>query len=186
MANTNRPRPLSDLVPGLTKDIFGRKNMLFGKMLTEWAQIAGAEMAARTMPLDLKFSRPPARKQKAKSAPDANIHKVPTLSDVTAYTGIGQAVLHLAVQPSYALELSYQKSLLIERLNIFFGYPAIKDIKIIQDSNVMSNSKLPKPHARPVTLQEERTIEAIVSSVKENDLQTALKNLGKSIISRVK
>src|SRR5262249_35065562 len=141
MSHPNRPRPLSDLIPSLTKGIFGRKNMLFGKMLTEWSQIAGAEVATRTMPLDLKFSRPPSRKTKTKTTPqERNIHKVPTLNDVTAYTGIGQALLHLAVQPSYALELEYQKGLLIERLNIFFGYPAIKGIKCIQDANIMLNN----------------------------------------------
>jgi hypothetical protein len=182
MAHQNRPRPLSDLVPGLTKDIFGRKNMLFGKMLAEWPQIAGAEMAARTTPMDLRFARAPARPSKSKG----NVSKVPTLGDVSAYTGMGQAVLHLAVQPSFALELSYQKSLLVERLNVFFGYPAIKDIKIVQNSDIMSSNTLPKACTRPVTLQEEQQIESIVSSVQENDLQVALKNLGKAIVSRVK
>jgi hypothetical protein len=182
MAHTNRPRPLSDLLPGLTKDIFGRKNMLFGKMLTEWPQIAGPEMAAHTIPVDLKFARAPARPSKSKG----NVHKVPTLGDVSAYTGIGQAVLHLAVQPSFALELSYQKSLLIERLNVFFGYPAIKDIKIVQDSNIMSKGDLPKACTRPITLQEEQNIDTLVSAIQENDLQIALKNLGKAIASRVK
>jgi hypothetical protein len=155
----NRPRPLSDLLPNLTKDIFGRKNLLFGKMAAEWAQIAGAEIAGKATPLDLKFSR-------------------------KADTKNSQAVLHLAVQPAYALEFSYQKSLLIERLNIFFGYPAIKDIKIIQHSEVMNNKPPSSPKIRPVTLQEERHIEGLIANIQENDLQTALKNLGKSMASR--
>jgi len=153
----NRPRPLSDLVPGLTKNIFGRKNMLFGKMMAEWEQIAGPEMATRTVPLDLKFSR----------KKDSN-----------------QAVLHLAVQSAFALEFSYRKTLLIERLNVFFGYPAIKDIKIIQNSEIMDKKTVTKPFARPVTVTEEREIDRLVAGIQENDLQTALKNLGKAIASR--
>jgi hypothetical protein len=154
----NRPRPLSDLVPGLTKDIFGSKNMLFGKMVAEWAQIAGAEVAGKALPLELKFSR---RKDKH-----------------------NQAVLHLGIQPAFALELSYQKSLLIERLNVFFGYPAIKDIKFIQNSEIMDKKKPAKAAPRPVTLSEQREIDRLVAGIQENDLQTALKNLGKAIASR--
>lgn len=159
MTMSNRPRPLADLVPGLTKGIFGRKNLLFGKMLSEWVHVAGADIAAVATPIDLKFAR---------KADNKN----------------NQAVLHLAVKPAAALELSYQKSLLIERLNVFFGYPAIKDIKIIQNSEIMNNKKQVKAKTRPVTLQEQRNIEAEVAGIQENDLQTALKNLGKAIISR--
>lgn len=157
MTTFNRPRPVSDLVPGLTKDVFGRKSILFGKMMSQWKDIAGADIAAQTLPMDLKFSKK-----------NAN----------------NQAVLHLSVQSAYALELSHQKNLLIERLNMFFGYPAIKDIKIIQNSEVM-NKKNPKaPKTRLVTLQEEARIDEMVGTIQENDLQTALKNLGKAILSR--
>jgi len=154
----SKPRPLSDLMPGLTKDILGKKGLLFGKMLAEWIQIAGADVAAHTMPLDLKY----AKKLDKKS----------------------QATLHLAVQSAYALELSYQKTLLIERLNMFFGYPAIKDIKIVQQDNVMGNKKSPPVRQRLLTMQEEQALDEMVSGIQENDLQTALKNLGKAIASR--
>lgn len=154
-------------MPGITKDILGKKSMLFGKMISEWAHIAGAEMAAKTVPLDLKFAKKPGAK-----APDKNQK--------------GQAVLHLAVQAASALEISYQKSLLIERLNIFFGYPAIKDIKIIQQTNVMDNKKRFFPSPRALTLQEEKNLDEMLGKVQENDLQTALKNLGKAIVSRQK
>lgn len=156
----NRPRPVSDLVPGLTKDIFGRKNLLFGKMLAEWPHIAGEDMAAKTTPIELKFSR-------AKKDDTAN-----------------QAILNLAVQSAYALEFSYHKNLLIERLNMFFGYPAIKDIKIVQNSEIMRNKTTKAPPTRPLTVQESAKIDDMVSKIKENDLQTALKNLGKAILSR--
>ncbi|MEZ0225692.1 MAG: DUF721 domain-containing protein [Alphaproteobacteria bacterium] len=162
MTTGNRPRPLSDLVPGLTKDIFGKKNMLFGKMVSQWAHIAGEEIAARATPLDLKFQRK-TEKEKGSSP---------------------QAVLHLAVQPAYALEFSYQKGLLIERLNVFFGYPAIKDIKIIQNSEIMDKKTASPPKTKPLTLQQQQDIEQLTSGVADNDLQTALKNLGKAIASR--
>lgn len=161
MTTGNRPKPLSDLVPGLTRDIFGRKNLLFGKLMAQWMHIAGPDIAERAMPMDLKFQR---KAEKDKSPP--------------------QAVLVLAVQPAYALEFSYQKGLLIERLNMFFGYPAVKDVKVVQNSEIMDKKKPAKPAAKPLTLQEQQKVEAAVAAVQENDLQTALKNLGKAILSR--
>ena len=165
-SNANRPRLLADMIPRLTEGIFGKKNLLFGKMLAAWPEIAGADIAAQTVPLDLKFQRT------AKQAESA-AKKTP-----------GQAILHLAVQPAYALELSYQQSLLIERINMFFGYAAIKDIRIVQNSEVMNNKRVATPSKRPLTMQESEKLETMVSGVQENDLQTALKNLGKAIISR--
>lgn len=172
MTTFNHPRPLSTLVPSLTKDLFGRKNMLFGKMMSEWAHIAGPEIASRTTPLELKFQR---QKEGVKGQ----------------QKGSAQAILHLGVQTAFALEMSYQKSLLIERLNMFYGYAAIKDIKIIQHSEVMNNKKRPQAKIRPVTLQEQQKIDAMIAGtdvpldkVMNNDLQEALKRLGKSILAR--
>jgi hypothetical protein len=154
----SKTRSLSDLMPGLTKGILGKKSLLFGKMVLDWPQIAGSEMASKTMPLDLKFEKKLDQKSRA--------------------------TLHLAVQSAYALELSYQKSLLIERLNMFFGYPAIKDIKMIQQTTLTGSQKAVPAKIRPVTVQEERALDGILEKIQESDLQTALKNLGKAIISR--
>ncbi len=154
----SKPRTLSDLVPGLIRESLGKKSLLFGKMLAEWPEIAGAEIAAHAVPLDLKFAKSPDKKN--------------------------QAVLHLAVESAYALEMSYQKTLLIERLNMFFGYAAIKDVKMVQQSFLMSNKKRTAPPPRPITIGEERILDDLVGKIQENDLQTALKNLGKAILSR--
>jgi len=154
----SKPRSLSDLVPALTKDILGKKSLLFGKMLADWPGIAGTDIAAKTMPLDLKYAKKVDRKS--------------------------QATLHLAVQSAFALEISYQKSLLLERLNMFFGYPAIKDIKLIQQTSITSRGKASARPKRRMTQDEEQVIDGMIAKIQENDLQTALKNLGKALLSR--
>jgi len=143
--------------------------MLFGKMLAEWEHIAGPDIAAQTTPMELKYSRPASKKKDGDKG-----DKTPP-----------KATLVLAVQPAFALELSYQKDLLAERLNVFFGYSAIKDIKIVQHSGVMDNKKVKAPLTRPLTMQEQQKIDALVGDIQENDLQIALKNLGKAIVSRL-
>lgn len=186
MKKHNYLRPLSALVPGLTQGIFGRKNMLFGKMAAEWTQVAGEEIASKTAPIDLKFASPRKSKSKKDAKVDKNVRPIPTVSDMGRDKQPGQAVLHLAVQPGFALEFSYQKSLLIERLNMFFGYPAIKDIQVTQSYALIDAA--PAARRRPPALNagEAGKIDALVGEVQENDLQTALRNLGKSLASRAK
>jgi hypothetical protein len=179
----SKPRSLSDLVPGLAKNILGRKSVLFGKLLGEWPNIAGAEMASKAMPMELKFAKKPPARSPAKAGAQSLKNTGSLLSQGHRQS---QAVLHLAVQSAFALEVSYQKSLLIERLNMFFGYPAIKDIKIIQQTNIMDKNKAATPVNRPLTLQEEQNISEMVGKIQENDLQTALRNLGKAILSHTK
>lgn len=152
------PRSASDLMPKLTENILGKRGMLFGKMLASWPQIVGAEIAALAQPIDLKFGGKADKKT--------------------------QATLHLGVSASAALEISYQKSLLLERVNLFFGYPAVRDIKLIQQTNFTNKNKAAAPPPRPLTQAQEKNLDEMLVKVGENELQTALKNLGRAILSR--
>ena len=154
----SKTRPISDLVPGLAQRIIGRRGLLFGKMVMEWSHIVGSEIASKATPINLRF----AGKSNQKS----------------------QATLHISVQGAFALEISYQKALIIEQLNMFFGYPAIRDIKIIQQIYITDNKKQNSSTRRSLTSEEECSLDGMVTAIQENDLQTALKNLGKAILSR--
>ena len=161
MTTPNRPRPLSDLLPSLTSPAFGKKSALFGKLLAQWPHIVGPDVARIAMPTELKFKR---QTDKSKAA---------------------QAVLYLAVEGSgTALELSYQKPLLLERINIFFGYKAVVDIEITTGLDITDNKKPAKALFRPLKADETAKIDAVTAVIQETDLQTALKNLGKAILSR--
>ena len=155
----SKPRPVSDLVPGLAKGILGRRGLLFGKLVMEWPHIVSSEMASRATPINLRFAGKSNQKNR-------------------------QAILHISVRGAFALEISYQKALLLEQLNMFFGYPAIRDIKIIQQIYITDNGKQNSAIRRPLTSKEENNLDGMVTKIQENDLQTALKNLGKAILSR--
>ncbi len=150
------PRSISNIVKDVTKSSFGNKDLLFGKMVAEWVHIVGEEVAHKTVPLDLKYQRGNKKKN--------------------------QAVLHLGVKSSYALEFSYKKTLVIERLNMFFGYAAIKDIKIIQQSGFMDKQKKVKKPSREITAKESDNLDKKLDKIGENDLQIALRKLGKAIL----
>lgn len=129
-------------------------------MVMEWQQIAGPDIAAVATPIELKPLR----------SSTADKRK--------------QAVLHLATSSASAVELSYQKGFLIERLNAFFGYNAIADIKLIH-TTVKTKKHNPPPPA-PLGLPEKQKIEAMTEKIADDSLKNALKNLGKGIFQRSK
>lgn len=150
------PRSISNIVKDVTKHTFSSKDMLFGKMVAEWVHIVGEDMAGQAVPLELKYNKNPQQRS--------------------------QAVLHLGVKPAHALEFSYQKALLIERLNMFFGYSAIRDIKIIQYSGVMPHQRPAARVARALSGSETVQMDKKLEKIEERELQIALRNLGKAIL----
>lgn len=152
------PKPLSSLITPLAKDVLGKKGVLFGRLLMEWPSIAGTDMAARATPLDVRSAK----------AKDKNPR---------------QAVLHLAVTGSHAIEIQHEIPYLIEKLNVFFGYAAITGIKLVQTSAPVGSTK-----KRPKKTQQMRgplppDFEKAIASTPGDDLQEALRNFGKTLAS---
>lgn len=152
------PKPLSSLIAPLTKEVMGKKGVLFGRLLMEWAAIAGEETAARTVPVELKAAKAQGKNPR-------------------------QAALHLAVSGSHALEIQHEIPHLLERLNGFFGYQAITGIKLVQSPVPQPKAKKKQcaslRPAKPLPLE----FEKVISSVPESDLQDVLRNFGKALIS---
>ena len=90
--------PLSDLVSDIVGRAFHRRGFTVPALVTEWPAIVGPELARTTLPLKIVFPR-------------------------GARTG---GVLHIRVEGAFALELQHMEPLLIERLNGFYGYAALK------------------------------------------------------------
>jgi len=153
-------RSISNFIPDIAKSIFGKKTLLFGKLIAEWPSIVGADMAKKTTPIEIKYDK----NSKMKN----------------------QAILHIAANSADSLEISYQKDILKERLNMFFGYLAIKDIKIIHKKLENNKHKKVKKPIKLLSDKEEMDIDKKLDKIEEKDLKIALKNLGKAIILRNK
>ena len=99
------PRALGAAIARLTKPIFGKRGFAAGEIVTDWARIAGADIAAVSLPERIAF---PQNKR------------------------IG-GTLHLRVQPGgHAVQIQHMAPQLLDRINTYFGYGAVAGIKIIQ------------------------------------------------------
>jgi hypothetical protein len=145
------PRPLARIVPKVAGKALGKRGMAFGTLITDWATIMGPELARTTLPQKLAF--PPGQRE--------------------------GATLHLKVSGSAALEVQHSEPQLIERINAFFGYQAVERIKLIQGP-LPGGPRRPKVQ-RPMTAEEESSIQRAAQSVEDEGLRDALIRLGRAV-----
>ena len=93
-----------------------------------------------------------------------------------------KSYLNVSVAPAAALEFQHFKDTIIDKINSYFGYRAIMDLRIQQNY-------LPKVDAfnkkfsnrNSLTLKEEKLIKNNVEDMKNNDLKDSLISLGVNI-----
>ena len=150
--------PLTKDVGELTKGIFGDRGFVGVDLITNWTDIVGEEISQGVLPVRLTFP------QKQRS----------------------NGVLHVrAAGGAFALLFEHQKARVIERVNTYFGYPAIADIRIVQGA-----LKLPKPEPEEVEwpLGDEEVQELLkkVDGIEDDALRSKTFELGVAMIQKRK
>jgi hypothetical protein len=98
------PRHMSRMIPDVAGKALGKKGLGYGKLVTDWATIVGADLAEATAPVKLAFPR----------------------GERT------DATLTIDIVPARAIEVQHAMPQLIERVNAVFGYRAVSRIKLVQ------------------------------------------------------
>ena len=146
-------RRLPDLLSHVLDPTARRRGLAEAKLLTEWPTIVGPGFAARCQPIRL-----------AKSTDRQS----------------GVLVLHVA--GTAALELQHSELQILERINGFFGYPAVSRLRLIQAPPPPRSSARPAaPANRRGSDAEEIALAQAVSDVRDPDLRAALQALGRSL-----
>ncbi len=102
-------------VPGLTRKAFEKFGFSTASLIMDWPRIAGADLAAWTTPERVKW---PQGYESAELAQDSGPRP--------------GATLVLRVDPARALDVEYRSRQIIERINAYFGYRAIAELRILQ------------------------------------------------------
>jgi hypothetical protein len=109
-------KSVGSFVPGLTRKSFEKYGFSTATLLTDWAVIAGADLASFTLPERLKWPR-----------------NVEAFEDTkNGARGRPGATLVLRVDGPRAIELQYQTSQIMERINAHFGYLAVSEVRFVQ------------------------------------------------------
>ena len=76
----------------------------------------------------------------------------------------------------------HQKQRVLERINAFFGYPAVGRIKIQQGA--LKLTVKPVIPDRPLTIVEEQNLMARVAEIDDDDLRRKAYEIGKAILQK--
>ncbi|MGE0213543.1 MAG: DUF721 domain-containing protein [Parvibaculaceae bacterium] len=139
----------------LTKACFARHGQGYADLLGAWAMIVGDDLAAIARPERLRW---PQRQ---------------------AEEGRGGAVLILRVAEGRALEVQHEVSRILERINGFFGYEAVRGLKILQGPlGGESRGRTALPEPSPAAREK---VEARLLEVEDARLKDALRRLGHAV-----
>ena len=157
-------KSVGTFVPQLTQKAFERFGFPAAAILTDWSGIVGPELARFTAPERLKWPR-------ASDTPEDGGE------EGESRVGPTGATLVLRVDGPRAIELQYKAPQLIERINAYFGFRAVGELRILQAP--LANRDVRRPAvARPPV----KPREAIgLAPARDGGLGSALEQLGQSV-----
>jgi hypothetical protein len=147
------PRPLAELVHRTLNDAFAKQGFASTELVTRWAEIAGADIARHAEPEKIQWPRPRDGK--------------------TPEPGI----LVLRVEGPTALEIQHLSPLILERVNRFFGWRAVADLRLRQ-APLRRKGRPPPPG---LDAEAAARIAADLGDISDANLRDALARLGAAI-----
>ena len=152
------PRPIGAYAAGALDASARARGFATTTLLSEWPAIVGAELAQFTMPDRIVWPR---RREDGETA-----------SPPKGRRGEG-AILVLRVEGPRAIEVQHRSGQILERVNFYFGYRAVAEMRILQAPVMRKPTRPPAPELAidPDALPPSASIE-------DRGLRTALLRLG--------
>lgn len=153
-ATSSFPRPLSAFAGATLNDALKRQGFASAEIVARWADIVGTEVAAHSEPLKINWPR-----RGDEQSPEP-------------------ATLILRVEGPAAIEIQHLSSLILERVNRFFGWRAIGRLALRQAPLRRRTPKAVPPPPDPAVAAR---IAASLPQVEDEKLRQALARLGAAI-----
>lgn len=126
------PRQIGALLPKVTGKVLAKKGFPDMRLIADWPAIVGPELASYTMPEKLTWPRrPDASGGDAAGEGDEEADATAPLAGKRERRPAG-ITLKLRVESHRALEVQYATAEIMARINAYFGYRAVTDIRLIQ------------------------------------------------------
>jgi hypothetical protein len=159
MARRPIPLQIAEIANGIMDPMLARRAGISTALLGSWDEIAGADFADTTRPEKIAWPRH-----------DGSEHS----------TGHQAGVLTIACEGARALFLSHAQGELIERINGFFGFPAIRQIRIVQKP-VSTGTRIRRP-PQPLKGDAARKLSDMMEGIENEALRRAVERLGTAVM----
>jgi hypothetical protein len=160
-----RPQPLADFLDVCLSPSLAAQGFATSDIIVAWPDIVGERLAAFTQPLKIEWKR---------KAPHADPDARPE-----------PATLVIRVEGAFALEMQHMAPVVIERVNVYYGWRCIGKLVLKQGPVRRPPKEQPAPRAlRP---EERQRIDQVLAPIEEDGLRAALDRLGQAVVgSRTK
>ena len=149
-----RPEVVRRALDKVLKGVSAKRGFNQIEILTRWPAIVGEMLAQHSCPERLTFDR-----EKG-----------------------GDATLLVRVDGAFGLELQHLTPQVIERVNTYFGYRALKRIQIVQGPVPRETRPVPRPR-RALNDDELAQVAAAVAPTRDPELADALTALGRAVMT---
>ncbi|SCW31268.1 hypothetical protein SAMN02927900_00504 [Rhizobium mongolense subsp. loessense] len=151
-------KQISELANGLIDPVLAKRAGINTALLGSWDEIAGEDFADCTRPEKIAWARS---------------------NEVGTYK---PGVLTIACEGARALFLTHAQGELIQRINSFFGFAAVHQIRIVQKpvSQAIKRSRTPPP----LKGEAARKLEGMMEGIEGDKLREAVKRLGTAVLGK--
>jgi len=151
-ARGGEARMIGDLMPAIGRTAFRRFGFVQSSVVSRWPEIVGVAHAKHCAPESIRF--PPGEK--------------------------AQGTLHLVVAPAHAPMIQHVVPEIIERVNRFFGYRAVAQVRLRQGAVAPPRAEQPRgapPSLRPVPIE----LGDSLRDVGDPELRAVLESLARTL-----
>lgn len=150
-------RAAGDEAAAILSPVLKRRGFAHADILRRWTEIVGPALADHCRPERLQWPR-----------------------EAEADKG---ATLHLLAASGWAIEVQHMAPLMIERINRFFGWRAVGQVKLRQGI-IQPRPRKKAPEFRALTTEEQASLDKLLETVSDPKLRATLHRLGEAIYSR--
>ena len=155
------PKKIGETLSKVNKNYSSKFGQIEFLILSKWPQIVGSFFSDHSEPD--KISR---------ITDDFNEFDEPVYKNF----------LHVRVSPAAAVEFQHYKDIVIEKINSFFGYQAISDLRLQQNLiNIKKKNSAPKLYESEISKEERDLIKNEINAIHNKELEKSIVNLGASI-----
>lgn len=151
---------VADLLVDVLKPVARRRGFASADLFRHWPEIVGPAYADVTRPERLSWPK--------------------SLAD-GGEAGFEPATLTVRCEGSRALLFQHETPLILERINAFFGFPAVGRLRLVQRP-VVRPARPVVPRLRPLGAAEESRIAAATAEIADEGLRSALVRLGRAVL----
>ena len=147
----NGPRQVAELLPDVGRAAFRKFGFVQSSIVSRWGEIVGARWAAVSMPESLRF--PIGKKQ--------------------------DGTLTVTVRGAHAVTMQHILPEIVERVNLFFGYPAVAKVTIRHGEIAPKPERRAPPSLKPVPMELGNSLKTIA----DPELKAVLESLAAGVAS---